>query len=91
MKDSEHISYYYKPITSFISINQVSNDQKSSISSYMMSILTDRVSGGTSRAKGQLEIMVDRKIAGSDNKGVTESLNDSYDVDLTHIFKLCFD
>jgi hypothetical protein len=44
----------------------------------MFSVQTDRVSGGTSRSKGQLEIMVERKVAGFDNKGLAEDLNDPY-------------
>lgn len=55
----------------------------------MVTIYPDRVTGGTSRKSGQLELMVERKIAGQDNKGVVENLNDPYKLEVTHNLKIC--
>jgi hypothetical protein len=50
-----------------------------------MAIYTDRAQGGVSRLPGQIELMVERKTKGSDNRGVNEHLNDPYQMMIKHV------
>lgn len=83
LNDTEKINYYYKPINSFIGLEDSSRKT-------MITVFTDRVTGGTSRKPGSIEIMVDRKATGTDKKGVIESMNDNYSIDVTHTIFICF-
>lgn len=76
--DAERVSLYYKPITTFIGIQNTQDPISQGNSNLgFFSIMTDRNSGGTSRAQGSIEIMIERKIFGHDSKGVVETLNDT--------------
>ena len=69
--DKERVSFYYKPVTSFIGIRAQQNvDNPTRFHPNFISFIPDRVCGGTSRKEGSLELMLERKINGVDSKGV---------------------
>lgn len=77
-RDDEVISYYYKPVQTYIKI------QDEEYKGNSMIIFPDRVEGGTSYKKGQIELMIERKINGEDGKGIPEILNDEYNLTVNH-------
>ena len=49
-----------------------------------MTVFTDRAQGGVSRRSGQFELMIERKIDGSDHRGVEQRLNDNFNLAVKH-------
>uniref|UniRef100_A0A8D8QN90 Alpha-mannosidase n=1 Tax=Cacopsylla melanoneura TaxID=428564 RepID=A0A8D8QN90_9HEMI len=67
LQNGEPISANYYPVTSRISVK---GDW------LQMSVLTDRSQGGTSLTKGEIELMIHRRLLSDDGKGVEEPLNE---------------
>ncbi|KAJ8946016.1 hypothetical protein NQ318_023263 [Aromia moschata] len=66
----EPVASNYYPVTTKILIKDEQKDIE-------VAVLTDRSEGGSSLAKGEIELMVHRRIIHDDKKGVGESLNET--------------
>lgn len=76
-EEDQIISYYYKPITQYIRIENKKSGE-------FFSVVVDRCEGGVSRLPGNIEIMFERKSFVGDEKGVNEPMNDVYHPKIEH-------
>ncbi|CAD8144119.1 unnamed protein product [Paramecium pentaurelia] len=69
--DTEPVSQNYYPVTNMILLNQTNGQT--------VAIINDRSQGGTSLKKGQIELMIHRRIGTDDRRGVGEALKEDID------------